>query len=127
VFVSSVFAYRGLFMWLNPAAYFFNKMLVPLMRMSFFSLLGLFGGAQPLAFYLVGNAVIVAYAPPSERCGRSPGSRCARGSSCRRVAAAASKGSKDARRSDRAAEGGVASRLIASTRSMSEAWQTRVQ
>ena len=63
LFVSSVFTYRALFMWLNPAAYFFNKMLVPLMQMSFFSLLGLFGGAQPLAFYLVGNAVVVAYRP----------------------------------------------------------------
>jgi len=63
LFVSSVFTYRALFMWLNPAAYFFNKMLVRLMQMSFFSLLGLFGGSQPLAFYLVGNAVIVAYRP----------------------------------------------------------------
>ena len=61
--VSSVFTYRALFMWLNPAAYFFNKMLVPLLQMSFFSLIGQFGGARPIEFYLVGNAVIVAYRP----------------------------------------------------------------
>jgi len=34
LFISSVFTYRALFMWLNPAAYFFNKLLVPLLQIA---------------------------------------------------------------------------------------------
>lgn len=61
--VSSVFSYRALFQWLNPGAYLFNKTLFPLVQMGFFSALGQFGGARPLSFYLVGNAIIVAHGP----------------------------------------------------------------
>lgn len=73
--VSSVFTYRALFMWLNPAAYLFNKTLFPLVQMSFFTLLGQFGGARPLAFYLVGNAVVVAFQPMFTIAGAVSGER----------------------------------------------------
>jgi len=61
--VSSIFAYRALFHWLNPGAYIFQKVGFPLIQMTFFALIGTFSGAQPLAFYLVGNAILVAYRP----------------------------------------------------------------
>ncbi len=59
--VSSVFAYRALFNWLDPAAYLFQKTVFPLLQLSFFSFIGGFGGAQPVSFYLVGNVVLVTY------------------------------------------------------------------
>lgn len=61
--VSSIFAYRALFHWLSPGAYVFQKIGFPLIQMTFFTLIGSFSGAQPLAFYLVGNAILVAYRP----------------------------------------------------------------
>ena len=62
-FVSSAFTYRALFSWLNPSAYIFQKMGFPVLQLTFFVLLGSFGGARPLDFYLVGNALLVAYRP----------------------------------------------------------------
>ncbi|MDE3113319.1 MAG: ABC transporter permease [Chloroflexota bacterium] len=59
--VSSIFTYRALFSWLNPASYVAEKMLFPVVQMTFFALLGKYGAAQPLDFYLVGNALLVAY------------------------------------------------------------------
>lgn len=61
--VSSAFTYRALFHWLNPGAYVFQKVGFPLIQMTFFALVGTFGGARPLDFYLVGNAILVAYRP----------------------------------------------------------------
>ncbi len=58
--VSSVFTYRALFHWLSPASYISQKMLFPIVQMTFFALLGRYGAAQPLDFYLVGNALLVA-------------------------------------------------------------------
>lgn len=60
-FVSSVFTYRALFHWLNPVSYIAEKMTFPIVQMTFFALLGRYGAAQPLDFYLVGNALLVAY------------------------------------------------------------------
>ncbi len=59
--VSSVFTYRALFHWLNPASYLAEKIGFPVIQMTFFALLGRYGAAQPLDFYLVGNALLVAY------------------------------------------------------------------
>lgn len=59
--VSSIFTYRALFHWLSPASYLAEKMLFPVVQMTFFMLLGKYGAAQPLDFYLVGNALLVAY------------------------------------------------------------------
>jgi ABC-2 type transport system permease protein len=58
---SSLFAYKALFHWLEPSAYVTQKLGFPLLQLSFFALVGAFGGAQPLAFYLVGNAILVGY------------------------------------------------------------------
>jgi ABC-2 type transport system permease protein len=62
-FVSSIFTYRALFTWLNPSAYLFSKIGFPLIQLSFFALVGRYGGAQPVDFYLLGNALLVAYRP----------------------------------------------------------------
>lgn len=62
-YVSSLFTYRALFQWLNPSAYLFSKIGFPIIQMTFFAIVGSFSGARPLAFYLVGNAVLVAYRP----------------------------------------------------------------
>lgn len=61
--VSSLFTYRALFHWLNPAAYVLQKTLFPLIQMTFFAIVGTFAAARPLDFYLVGNAILVAYRP----------------------------------------------------------------
>lgn len=58
---SSLFAYKALFHWLEPSSYITQKLGFPLLQLSFFSLVGAFGGAQPLSFYLVGNAILVGY------------------------------------------------------------------
>ncbi len=64
VFLStSIFAYRALFRWLTPEQYLFQKTLFLLVQLSFFALVGIFAGAQPLAFYLVGNAMVIAFRP----------------------------------------------------------------
>jgi len=60
-FVGSVFAYRALFNWLSPGGYIFQKMAFPLVQLAFFALVGAFGGARPLSFYLLGNAMIVTF------------------------------------------------------------------
>ncbi len=62
-FVSSAFTYRALFHWLNPSAYIFQRIGFPLLQLTFFVFLGSFGGARPLGFYLVGNALLVACRP----------------------------------------------------------------
>ncbi|HET8570046.1 MAG TPA: ABC transporter permease [Candidatus Limnocylindria bacterium] len=59
--VSSVFSYRALFSWLRPSAYIANKLAFPLLQLSFFAMIGTFGGAQPLSFYVLGNAILVVY------------------------------------------------------------------
>jgi ABC-2 type transport system permease protein len=60
---SAVFSYRALFLWLSPSAYIFNKIGTPLLQMAFFTLIGIFGGSQPASFYILGNAMFVAYRP----------------------------------------------------------------
>lgn len=62
-FMSAYFSYRALFRWLQWESYLFQKTLFPLVQLSFFALAGSFGGGQPVAFYLVGNAVVVAFRP----------------------------------------------------------------
>lgn len=61
--VGSVFTYRALFQWLHPSAYVFNKIGFPLLQLTFFAVIGSFGGARPLEFYLIGNVILVAYRP----------------------------------------------------------------
>lgn len=61
--VNALYSYKALFRWSTPEAYILQKTLFPLIQLSFFVLIGLFGGAQPPAFYLVGNCVAVAFRP----------------------------------------------------------------
>lgn len=60
LFASAYYSYRGLFVWLTPEMFVAQKVLIPLGEVAFFSLIGAFGGAQPLSFYLIGNAIVVA-------------------------------------------------------------------
>jgi ABC-2 type transport system permease protein len=60
---SAYYSYKALFRWLKWEAYVFQKTLFPLMQLSFFTLVGVFSAAQPAAFYLVGNAIVVAFRP----------------------------------------------------------------
>lgn len=61
--VSAYYSYKALFRWLQWQQYLFQKTLFPLVQLSFFALAGLYGGAQPAAFYLVGNTIAVAFRP----------------------------------------------------------------
>lgn len=61
--VSAFYSYKALFRWLNWESYIFQKTLFPMVQLSFFALVGIYGGSQPLSFYLVGNAIAVAYRP----------------------------------------------------------------
>lgn len=55
--VTAIYSFRALFHWLQPAQYFIYRALFPLAQLSFFALVGTYGGSQPLAFYLVGNVI----------------------------------------------------------------------
>ncbi|MDQ4146493.1 MAG: ABC transporter permease [Pseudomonadota bacterium] len=59
-FAAAYYSYRGIFAWLTPAMYVAQKLMIPLFQVGFFSLIGAFGGAQPLDFYLLGNAMVIA-------------------------------------------------------------------
>ena len=59
-FASAYYGYKGLFFWETPTVYLTQRLLLPLTGMAFFSLIGLFGGSQPLEFYLIGNAMVIA-------------------------------------------------------------------
>jgi ABC-2 type transport system permease protein len=61
--VSAYYSYKALFRWLQWQQYLFQKTLFPLVQLSFFALAGVYGGGQPLSFYLVGNAIAVAFRP----------------------------------------------------------------
>ena len=61
VFVSgALLSYRALFRWFHPATYAASKVVMPLAQMAFFVLVGTFGGARPVQFYAIGNAMQVA-------------------------------------------------------------------
>ncbi len=62
-FVNALYSYKALFRWQTPEAYVIQKVMFPLVQLSFFTLIGLFGGAQPPAFYLIGNSIAVAFRP----------------------------------------------------------------
>lgn len=55
--VTSLYSFRALFHWLQPMAYVVQRALFPLVQLSFFALVGTYGGSQPLSFYLVGNVI----------------------------------------------------------------------
>ena len=57
---SAYYTYRGTLAWLTPPMFVAQKMFIPLGQVSFFSLIGQYGGGQPLEFYLVGNAMLTA-------------------------------------------------------------------
>ena len=59
-FASAYYGYKGLFFWETPTIYLTQRLLLPLTGMAFFSLIGKFGGSQPLEFYLIGNAILIA-------------------------------------------------------------------
>src|SRR5438132_13928435 len=59
-FVTADYTFRALFHWLHPVPYIVNRLLFPLVQLTFFALVGQYGGGQPLSFYLVGNAIGVA-------------------------------------------------------------------
>lgn len=58
--VTAVYSFRALFHWLQPVQYLVYRMLFPLAQLTFFALIGEYGGSQRLSFYLVGNAIGVA-------------------------------------------------------------------
>jgi ABC-2 type transport system permease protein len=57
---SAYYTYRGTLAWLTPAAFIGQKLLIPFGQVTFFSLIGQYGGSQPLDFYLIGNAMVLA-------------------------------------------------------------------
>lgn len=61
--VNALYSYKALFRWQTPEAYLLQKMLFPLVQLAFFALIGQFGGSQPIAFYLIGNCIAVAFRP----------------------------------------------------------------
>lgn len=61
VFLASAYVgFRGTFAWMSPSFYVGQLIIIPLTQLTFFSLIGAYGGAQPLEFYLVGNAMALA-------------------------------------------------------------------
>jgi ABC-2 type transport system permease protein len=58
--VTAWYTFLGLYHWMRPVPYVVNRFLFPLVQLVFFSLLGLYGGSQPMSFYLVGNCIGVA-------------------------------------------------------------------
>ena len=57
---AAYYSYRGVFAWMTPMMYLAQKVMIPLGQVAFFSLIGAFGGSQPLDFYLLGNAMAIA-------------------------------------------------------------------
>ncbi|HLG10481.1 MAG TPA: ABC transporter permease [Dehalococcoidia bacterium] len=57
---SAYYTYRGTLAWLTPAMFVGQKLLIPFGQVTFFSLIGRYGGSQPLDFYLIGNAMVLA-------------------------------------------------------------------
>ena len=57
---TAYYTYRGLFVWMTPSMYVAQLILLPLAQVAFFSLIGSYGGGQPLDFYLIGNAMVIA-------------------------------------------------------------------
>jgi ABC-2 type transport system permease protein len=61
VFLSSAYyTYRGTLAWLTPVTFIGQKLLIPFGQVTFFSLIGRYGGSQSLDFYLIGNAMVLA-------------------------------------------------------------------
>lgn len=63
VAVNALYSFKALFRWQTPEAYLIQKMLFPLVQLIFFALIGLYGAAQPLSFYLIGNCIAVSFRP----------------------------------------------------------------
>lgn len=59
-FASAYYGYKGLFFWETPTVYLTQRIVLPMSQIAFFSLIGSFGGSQPLEFYLIGNAMVLA-------------------------------------------------------------------
>ena len=59
-FASAYYGYRGLFFWETPTIYLTQRLFLPLTGLAFFSMIGKFGGSQPLDYYLLGNAMVIA-------------------------------------------------------------------
>jgi ABC-2 type transport system permease protein len=57
---SAYYTYRGTLAWLTPATFVGQKLLIPFGQVTFFSLIGQYGGSQSLDFYLIGNAMVLA-------------------------------------------------------------------
>ncbi len=55
----AVLSYKALFRWFRPATYLASKIVMPVAQMVFFTLIGTFGGGDPL-FFVVGNAMQIA-------------------------------------------------------------------
>ncbi|HEX9495270.1 MAG TPA: ABC transporter permease [Candidatus Limnocylindria bacterium] len=58
--VTAWYTFLGLYHWMRPLPYLVNRFLFPLVQLAFFALLGMYGGSQPMSFYLVGNSIGVA-------------------------------------------------------------------
>ncbi len=56
-FEGALLSYIALFRWLRPITYLASKVFMPLWQMLFFSLLGMFAGAQEPTYYVIGNAM----------------------------------------------------------------------
>lgn len=55
--VTAYYSFLALFHWLQPAPYIVYRALFPLAQLTFFVLIGGYGGGQPLSFYIVGNVI----------------------------------------------------------------------
>ncbi|MCG8480878.1 MAG: ABC transporter permease [Spirochaetales bacterium] len=55
----ALLSYKALFRWFRPSTYLASKVVMPVAQMIFFTLIGTFGGGDPL-FFVVGNAMQIA-------------------------------------------------------------------
>lgn len=55
--VTARYSFLALFHWLQPVPYIVYRALFPLVQLTFFVLIGAYGGSQPLSFYVVGNVI----------------------------------------------------------------------
>ena len=58
---NSVIIFRALFRWFSLQSYFVNKIVFPLEQLVVFTLLGIYaGGREVVAFYVIGNSIVLA-------------------------------------------------------------------
>ncbi len=53
----AILSYIAMFYWLQPQIYLASKIFLPVGQLLFFTLLGVYGGTQNAAFYVIGNSI----------------------------------------------------------------------